>query len=200
MRDETSLHAAISHEILQTKEKMLYVPLDLENGLTIDALVDSGAYISAIAMNWTEANKKHPLISSKLTILRSFKIQVANGQLEKPFATTTLECAPGDHFFAKHFVVMKNLSGPTIGLHLLRHISVVNDTADGPVHFPRMTMQIKSAVNDTCVRRQAALIHDALTVPRMTTKTIKVVADHPSEWNTTGTVTPVGNFPKQRAC
>ena len=28
---------------------MLYVPLDFENGLTIDALLDSGAYVSAIA-------------------------------------------------------------------------------------------------------------------------------------------------------
>ena len=30
---------------------MLYVPLDFKNGLTIDALVDSGAYVSAIARN-----------------------------------------------------------------------------------------------------------------------------------------------------
>ena len=28
---------------------MLYVPLDFENGLTIDALVDSGAKVSVIA-------------------------------------------------------------------------------------------------------------------------------------------------------
>ena len=35
--------------VLKRKKEMLYVPLDFENGLTIDALVDSGAYVSAIA-------------------------------------------------------------------------------------------------------------------------------------------------------
>ena len=35
--------------VLKRKKEMLYVPLDFENNLTIDALVDSGAYISAIA-------------------------------------------------------------------------------------------------------------------------------------------------------
>ena len=30
---------------------MLYVTLDFENGLTIDALVDSGAYVSTKAQN-----------------------------------------------------------------------------------------------------------------------------------------------------
>ena len=28
---------------------MLYVPLDFENNLTVDALLDSGAFVSAIA-------------------------------------------------------------------------------------------------------------------------------------------------------
>ena len=35
--------------VLKRKKEMLYVPLDFENGLTIDALVDSGAYVSAVA-------------------------------------------------------------------------------------------------------------------------------------------------------
>ena len=34
--------------VLKRKKEMLYVPLDFENGLTIDAIVDSGAYVSAI--------------------------------------------------------------------------------------------------------------------------------------------------------
>ena len=33
---------------LKQKKKMLYVPIDFSNGVTIDALVDSGAYVSAI--------------------------------------------------------------------------------------------------------------------------------------------------------
>ena len=35
--------------VLKRKKETLYVPPDFENGLTIDALVDSGAYVSAIA-------------------------------------------------------------------------------------------------------------------------------------------------------
>ena len=35
--------------VLKRKKEMLYVPLDFENGSTIDALVDLGAYVSAIA-------------------------------------------------------------------------------------------------------------------------------------------------------
>ena len=35
--------------VLKRKKEMLYVPLDYENGSTIDALVYSGAYVSAIA-------------------------------------------------------------------------------------------------------------------------------------------------------
>ena len=32
--------------VLKRKKEMLYVPLDFENGLTVDAFVDSGAYVS----------------------------------------------------------------------------------------------------------------------------------------------------------
>ena len=34
--------------VLKRKKEMFYVPLDFKNGLTIDALVDSRAYVSAI--------------------------------------------------------------------------------------------------------------------------------------------------------
>ena len=35
--------------VLKRKQEMLYVPLDFENNLTVDALVNSGAFVSAIA-------------------------------------------------------------------------------------------------------------------------------------------------------
>ena len=37
--------------VLKRKQEMLYVPLDFENNLTVDALVDSGAFVSAIAQD-----------------------------------------------------------------------------------------------------------------------------------------------------
>ena len=87
---------------------MLHVPLNFENGLTKDALVDSGAYVIAIAQKELDRIKHQ----SPSKILRiddppNFQIQVANGQLEKPTATVTLKFDIGDHIFAEHFVVMK---------------------------------------------------------------------------------------------
>ena len=181
--------------VLKRKKEMLYVPLDFENGLTIDALVDSGAYVSTIAQKELDRIKQQsPSKILKIDDPPNFQIQVANGQLEKPTATATLKFDIGDHIFAEHFVVMKNLTGPIIGLHFMRHNSVVIDTTHGLIHFPHLTMQVKSALNQTSVKPQAVLIHDNTTIPQMTTKTITVFVDHNSEWNTTGTVTPVEKF------
>ena len=86
---------------------MLYVPLDFENGLTIHALADSRAYVSALDQKELDRIKQQ----AASNILRideppNFQIQVANGQLEKPIATATLEFDIADHIFAEHFVVM----------------------------------------------------------------------------------------------
>ena len=174
---------------------MLYVSLDFENGLTIDALVDSGAYVSAIAQNELDRIKQQsPSNILKIDDPPNFQIQVANGQLEKPTATATLKIDIADHIFAEHFVVMKNLTGPIIGLHFMTHNSVVIDTTHGLIHLPHLTMQVKSALTQTSAKRQAVLIHDGIPIPQQTTKTITAFVDHVSEWNTTGTVTPVEKF------
>ena len=181
--------------VLKRKKEMLYVPLDFENGLTIDALVDSGAYVSAIAQKDLDRIKQQsPSNIHKIDDPPNFQIQVANGQLEKPTATATLKFDIGDHTFAEHFVVMENMTGPIIGLLFMRHNSVVIDTTHGLIHFPHLTMQVKSALNQTRTKPQAVLIHGNITIPQMTTKTIPAFVDHVSEWNTTGTVTPVEKF------
>ena len=124
----------------------------------------------------------------------NFEIQVANAQLEKPIATATLTNDIGDHIFAEHFVVLKNLTGPIKGLPFMRDNSVVIDTTHGLIHFPHLAMQVKSASSGTSAKPQLVLIHDSITVPPMTTKTIIAFVDHLSEGNTTGTVTPVEKF------
>ena len=106
-----------------------------------------------------------------------FQIQVANGQLEKPLATATLKLDIGDHIFAEYFVVMKNLTGPKIGLHFMRHNSVVIDTTHGLILFPHLTMQVKSASSGTSAKPRAVLIYDSITIPPMTTKTITDFVD-----------------------
>ena len=181
--------------VLKRKKEMLYVPPDFENGLTIDALVDSGAYVSAIAQKELDRIKQQsPSNILKIDDPPNFQIQVANGQLEKLTATATLIFDIGDHIFAEHFVVMKNLTGPIVGLHFMRLNSVVIDTTHGLIHFPHLTMQVKSALNQTSVKPQAVFFHDNITIPQMTTKTITAFVDHNSECNTTGTVTPVEKF------
>ena len=181
--------------VLKRKKEMLYVHLDFDNGLTIDALVDSGAYVSAIAQKELDRIKRQsPSNILKIDDPPNIQIQLANGQLKKPIATTTLKFDIGDHIFAELFVVMKNLRGPIVGLHFMRHNTMVIDTTHGLIHFPHLTMQVKKALTQRRAKPQAVLIHDSITIPQMTTKTITAFVDHVSEWNTTGTVTPVEKF------
>ena len=195
MRDDITneLYMPLSSTIvLKRKKEMLYIPLDFKNGITIGALVDSGACVSAIAQKELDRIKQQaPSNILKIDGPPNFQIQVANGQLEKPTATATLKFDIGDHIFAEHFVVMKNLTGRIIGLHFMKHNSVVIDTTHGLIHIPHLAMQVKSASSQASAKPQLVLVHDNITIPQMTTKTITALVDHSSEWNTTGTVTPV---------
>ena len=181
--------------ILKRKQEMLYVPLDFENNLTVDALVDSKAFVSLIAQDDLETIKqKAPNNILKIDDPPNFQIQVANGQLEKPLSTATLKFEIGDNSFAEHFVVMKKLTGPIIGLHFMRINSVVIDTTHGHIHFPHLTMQVKTASSETTTKPQPVITDEAVTIPPTTKKTITAFIDHPSKWNTTGLVTPLEKF------
>ena len=172
---------------------MLYVPLDFENNLTVDALVDSGVFVSAIAQDdLATKNEKAPNNILKIDNPPKFQIQVANGQLEKPLSTATLKFEIGKNTFAEHFVVMKKLTGPIIGLHFVRNNSV--DTTHGLIHFPYLAMQAKTASSETPTKPQPVITDEAETIPPTTTKTITAFVDHPSQWNTTGTATPLEKF------
>ena len=181
--------------VLKRKQEMLYVNLDFENNLTVDALVDSGAFVSAIAQEDLESIKqKAPNNILKIDDPPIFQIQVANGQLEKPLPTGTLKFKIGDNSFAEHFVVMKKLTGPIVGLHFLRNNSVVIDTTHGLIHFPHLTIQVKKASSETTTKPQPVTTDETLTIPPTTTETIPAFNDHPSKGNTTGTVTPLEKF------
>ena len=49
----------------------------------------------------------------------------------------------GDNIFAERFVVMKNLTEPSLGLHFMRHNNVVIDTTHGIMHFLHLKMPAK---------------------------------------------------------
>ena len=94
--------------VLKRKQEMLYLPLDFEDNITVDALVDAGAFISAIAQDdFDTIKQKAPNNILKIDDPPNFQIQVANGQLEKTLATATLKFEIGDNTFAEHLVVMK---------------------------------------------------------------------------------------------
>ena len=55
-------------------------------------------------------------------------------------------------------------------------------------------MLVKTASSETTTKPQPIITEDALTIPPTTTKRITAFVDHPSKWNTTGTVTPLEKF------
>ena len=168
------------------------MPLDFENILTVDALVDSEAFVCAISQDDLDTIKqKAPNDILKIDNPPNFQIQVANGQLEKPFSTAKLKFEIGDNLFAEHFFVMKKLTGPIIGLHFMTNNSVVIDTTHGLIHFPHLRMQVKTTSSETTTKPQPVITEEALTTPPTTTKTITAFIDHHLKWNTTGTVTPL---------
>ena len=181
--------------VLKRKQETLYVPMDFENNLNVDALVDSGAFVSAIAQDDLKTIKQKASNNIlKIDDPPNFQIQVANGQLEKSLSTATLKFEYGDNSFAEHFVVMKKLTGPIFELHFMRKNSVVIDTTHGLIHFPHLTMQVKTTSSETTIKPQTVITDEALAIPPTTTKTITASIDHPSKWNTTGTVTPLEKF------
>ena len=179
---------------LKRKQEMLYVPLDFDNKLTTDALVDSAAYVSAVAQDELDTKKQKATNNIfKIDDPPNFQMQAANGQLEKPLATATLEFNIGDNTFAEHSVLVKKLRGPIIGLHFMRSNSVVIDTTHGLIQFPHLTMQIKTS-SEASAKPRAVLTDDTLAVPPRTTKTITASVDYPSESNTTSSVTLLEKF------
>ena len=67
--------------VLKLKQEMLCVPLDFEKNLTVDDLVDSRAYVSAIHQNVLDAIKQiAPHKNVQIDDPPNFQIPVANGQ------------------------------------------------------------------------------------------------------------------------
>ena len=183
-----------STAVLNRKQELLYVPLDFDNNLTIDALVDSRPYNSAIAQNELDTIQQKALNNIfKRDDPPNFQIEVAIGQLEKPLASATLNFYIGDNTFAEHSVVINKLTDRIIGFHFMRYNNVVIDTTHGLIHFPHLTIYIKTTW-EMSAKPQAVMTDDALSIPPRTTKTVTGFVDHPSEWNTTCTVTPLEKF------
>ena len=111
MRDEQTIEVYLlltSTVVLKRKQEMLHVPLDFDKNPTVDTLLDSRAYVYAIAHTVLDTIKqKAPNSNVKVDDPPKIQIQVANDQLEKPLATAIPKFEFGDNVFAEHFVVMK---------------------------------------------------------------------------------------------
>ena len=172
------------------------MPVDFEIGLTRDAPVDYGTYVSAISKQEFDEKKKQQAPSFIITNNETpnFKIHVANCQSKKLLARTKPIFDIGNNTFAKHFVVRKKQTGPNIGLHFKIHNSVSIDTAHGLILFPSLTKQAKNAASKISAQVHFVLAGVTLTIPPMTTKLITAFVDYPSQWTTTGTETPLEKF------
>ena len=169
----------------------MHMPLDFENCPTKDVPADTGAYISAIAQKELyRLEEQAPNNILKIDKPLNFTVEVVNGQLEKPFAATTTKFDIGDSTFEEGFVVMKNLTRPNVGLHLMRYNEVVIDKTHSLIRFSQLAMQVKNAASETSAIRQSVLSDVILTIATGTMKTTRAFVDHPSEWNTTA-VTPL---------
>ena len=150
--------------------------------------------MQSLRIIWTESNNKTRQFLenwqfsqfSNSTTKVPVKKTSRNNQFQKDIA---------EHTSAEHSVLIKILTTLLIGLDFKRHNGVVINTTHSLIRFPHLTMLVKSAASETIAKPQAVVTNDALTKPPKTPKTYTAVAGHPSEWNTTSTVTPLKKFP-----
>ena len=131
---------------LRYKKRMLYFPMDFGE-LTIDGLIDTGAFLSSAI---PEADLRKLRLLAPQSIVKegpapTFQIMVANGQLETPKSTVELKFEVGDFEFHEIFIVMEKLTGPIIRLMFLQRNHTVLDMRQGIFNFPYFSMQLKTA-------------------------------------------------------
>ena len=63
----------------------------------------------------------------------------------------------------------------------MRNNSVVIDTTHRLIHFPHLTMQVKTAACEKTPKPQSVLPDDSLTIPLSTTESFTAFFYHPSE-------------------
>ena len=100
VRDEPSNENYLpltSTVVLKRKREMLHVPLDFENKLAVEALVDSRAFSAIARVDLDTKKQKASHIILKADHPLHFQIQKDNGQLEKPLATAILKFEGNNH-------------------------------------------------------------------------------------------------------
>ena len=181
---------------LKKKKRMLFLPLDFAK-ITIDALVDSGAYINVISENDADKIREqedNPVV--KEAPPPPFKIQYANTALEKPLATYTMKFKIGNYTFEETFIVMTQSTYPIIGLAFLRKHAAILDTAHGTIDFPKIqiTLALKDEMQKCNPKPITIRTGGKHTIPANATKTIFAAIAIESDKTITGTIQPLPQY------
>ena len=187
------LHSTI---VLKNRRRMLYLPLEFEK-LTMDGLIDSGAFINA--MSWSDYNAIK--MNSDNCVIKEypqppFKIECANAQLEQPIATADIQFNIGTYTFTDTFVILSKTSFPIIGLNFMRNHQAVIDTANGTITFPHVAMTL--AMTDekkNCNPKQLQIMAEGnQTLPPQQTTTVNAIVITTNAINITGAIQLLPQF------
>ena len=179
---------------LKKKRKMLFAPMDFNN-LSVDALVDSGALVNCLPESELQKIKS----VSPDNILKemdppTFKLQVANGDIETPTKTVQLQFELGDWTFKETFIVATKMTGPILGLTFLKNNSAILDVSQALLHFPHLTYAIAADDNETVSRHHKVTIKNQLTIMPDQCMTIEAGINLRTITNTTGIIHPTEQY------
>ena len=128
---------------LKKKKKMLFAATDFHE-LTLDALINSGAFVNCLSETDYATIQQMSLQKNGAT---PFKLQVANGDIETPTKTISIQFEIGDWNFKQTFIVAKRITGPILGITFLKNNSAILDVSQGLVNFPRFKYFIETDEN-----------------------------------------------------
>ena len=135
------------------------------NNISVDALVDSGALVNCLPESeYHKIKSVSPDNILKEMDLPTFKLQVANGDIETPTKTVQLQFELGDWKFKETFIVATKMTGPILGLTFLKNNSALLDVSQALLHFPHLTYAIFADDNETISRHHKVTIKNQLTI------------------------------------
>ncbi len=123
---------------------MYYAPLIVE-GFEFDALVDTGACLSAMPMS--TFNRILESSPSNMLLCRdkpSFDIQAANGKSCPVLFKTIIAFSICGHQFQEEFLVLPEMNTPLLGLPFFKYNGINILTSTRMLQLPNMTVQLNS--------------------------------------------------------
>ena len=169
---------------------MLYLPLEFGK-VTLDVLVDSGAYLNAISwFDYTMIRNNTENCIVKVYPQPPFKFECANVTIEQPIATAGMQFNIGTYTFTDTFVVLSRTSFPLVGLNFVRNHQAILDTANGTITFPHIEMKpaMKDEMKKFTPQTMQVRTNETQTIPPQQASTINAIVMTNAERTITGTI------------